>query len=48
MQPITQIAAQLGISQDYLVPFGHHKAKISLDALEGREKGQGKLGLIDN
>ena len=46
MQPITQIAGQLGIAPEHLIPYGHHKAKISLDALTGRENRQGKLIVV--
>jgi formate--tetrahydrofolate ligase len=46
MQPIIQIADQLGISQEHLVPYGHYKAKISLAALHGREGRQGKLVVV--
>ena len=46
MQPITQIADQLGIAQEHLIPYGHHKAKISLDALNGRQDGQGRLIVV--
>ena len=41
MEPITKIAADLGIRTEHLVPYGHYKAKISLDALaEGRRRPQ--------
>ena len=33
MEPITKIAADLGIRPEHLLPYGHYKAKISLDAL---------------
>ncbi len=46
MLPITQVAEQLGIDNEHLIPFGHHKAKISLDALNGREGQQGKLVVV--
>ena len=46
MQPITQIAEQLGIAQEHLVPYGHYKAKISLEALDSREGRQGKLVVV--
>ena len=46
MQLITQIAEQLGIAQEHLVPYGHYKAKISLEALDGREGRQGKLVVV--
>ncbi len=35
MEPIARIAAELGLKEEHLIPYGHHKAKISLDALGG-------------
>ena len=46
MLPITQIAERLGIAPEHLLPYGHHKAKISLEALNGREGNQGKLIVV--
>ena len=46
MLPITQVAEQLGIAQQHLLPYGRHKAKISLEALEGREGNQGRLIVV--
>ena len=46
MQPITEIAEQLGVYNEHLVPYGHYKAKISLDALNGREGRRGKLVVV--
>ena len=46
MLPITQIAGQLGIPQEHLVPYGHYKAKVSLDALQGKENQPGKLIVV--
>ncbi len=46
MLPITDVAAQLGISEEHLVPYGRYKAKISLEALEDREGQQGKLVVV--
>ena len=46
MLPITQIAEKLGIPQEYLIPYGHHKAKISLEASDGREGQPGKLVVV--
>ena len=46
MLPITQIAEKLGIPQEYLIPYGQHKAKISLEALDGREGQPGKLVVV--
>ena len=41
MEPINKIAVDLGIRTEHLVPYGHYKAKISLDALaEGRRRPQ--------
>ena len=34
MDHINQVAERLGVSPQHLVPFGHHKAKISLDAIK--------------
>lgn len=45
LQPITQVAERLGLSHEQLEPYGHHIAKVSLSALEGREP-QGKLILV--
>ena len=46
MLPITQVAEQLGIASEHLIPYGHHKAKISLDSLNGRDGQQGKLVVV--
>ena len=46
MLPITQVADRLGIPNEHLVPYGHYKAKISLDSLAGREEHQGKLVVV--
>ena len=46
MQPITHIADQLGIAQEHLIPYGAHKAKISLDALNDRQGHRGKLVVV--
>ena len=46
MLPVNQVAGQLGIPQEHLVPYGHYKAKISLDALQGRENQRGKLIVV--
>ena len=47
MQRIVQLAQKLGIPEDALEPYGHYKAKVSLeymDSLEGRK--DGKLILV--
>ena len=44
MQRITQIAEKLGIPEDQLEPYGHYKAKISLDFVDSlAKKKDGKL-----
>jgi formate--tetrahydrofolate ligase len=43
MQRVTQIAAKLGIPEDQLEPYGHYKAKVSLnyvDSLKGKKNGK--------
>ena len=47
MQRITKVAAKIGIPDDHLVPYGHYKAKVSLeyvDSLAGKK--DGKLILV--
>ena len=46
MDPITQVADRLGLDQAHLIPFGHHKAKISLDAIKTNGQQQGKLVVV--
>ena len=47
MQPITEIGARLGISQDALLPYGRTKAKISYDFIDGlAHRPDGKLILV--
>jgi formyltetrahydrofolate synthetase len=43
VRPIKEIAAQLGLTDEDLIPYGHYKAKVHLDTLkklEGRPKGK--------
>ena len=35
---INEIGAKLNIKKENLVPFGHDKAKISWDAIDGAQK----------
>jgi len=37
MKPITEIAKDVGISEEYLELYGNYKAKVSLDILKGLE-----------
>ena len=47
MRPIAEIAAKLGIPPDKIEPYGHYKAKVSLDFLRTLESGpDGKLVLV--
>jgi formate--tetrahydrofolate ligase len=47
MKPIMEIGKKLGIPEKDLVPYGHTKAKVSLDYIEGvNKKKDGKLILV--
>jgi len=45
--PISEVAANLGISAEDIIPYGHDKAKISYNFLQGlNDKADGKLILV--
>jgi formate--tetrahydrofolate ligase len=47
MKRIVEVAARLGIAEEHLEPYGHYKAKISLDYIASlRERPNGKLILV--
>ncbi|MGI9315979.1 MAG: formate--tetrahydrofolate ligase [bacterium] len=47
IKPINEIADRLGIPNNALVPFGHTKAKVSLDYIDSlKDKPDGKLILV--
>lgn len=47
MLPISEVAKQIGISDDYLIHYGKYKAKIDLKLLEElKDKEDGKLILV--
>ncbi|MES2564833.1 MAG: formate--tetrahydrofolate ligase, partial [Pseudomonadota bacterium] len=47
MQRITPIAQMLGIPEDALEPYGHYKAKVSLDYMDSlASRKDGKLVLV--
>ncbi len=46
MEPITKIANELGLNEDHLIPYGRHKAKISLEALKNSDDYRGKLVVV--
>ena len=37
MQPITEIAAKLGLQGEDVIPYGHYKAKLTPPAGQGRQ-----------
>jgi formate--tetrahydrofolate ligase len=44
---ITKVAEKLGIPEEHLVPYGHYKAKVSLDYVDSlAKKKDGKLVLV--
>ena len=47
MKRVTEVASHLGIADDHLIPYGHYKAKISLDYVDSlKDKPNGKLVLV--
>ena len=47
MKRVTEVASSLGIADDHLIPYGHYKAKISLDYVDSlKDKPNGKLVLV--
>ncbi len=45
-RPISEVADDLGIAPEYLVPYGNDKAKIRLEAREASQRPPGKLVLV--
>src|SRR6185437_7206685 len=47
MKPIREIAGKLNIADEHLIPYGHTKAKVSMDFVKSlRGKKDGKLILV--
>lgn len=46
MRPIVQVAEQLGIQEDHLIPFGKFKAKVALEALRPEREAESRLILV--
>ena len=48
MKPILDLAQErLGVPPEALIPYGHHKAKVSLDYISSlKDKKSGKLVLV--
>ena len=45
MRPIVDVAEELGLARDSIIPYGHYKAKIPLDAI--RDDGRrGKMVVV--
>jgi len=45
LRPIHEVAARLGLQPEHVVPWGRHRAKVELTALEGRPA-RGRLVLV--
>ena len=45
MRPISEIAESMGLDRQTIIPYGHHKAKIPLEAIRGDGR-RGKLVLV--
>src|SRR5262249_57929111 len=49
MKPVAEVAAGLGLDDADLIPFGRHKAKVHLRALEARRSApDGKLVVVSS
>ncbi len=47
MKPIREVATKLGIAEQHLLPYGHTKAKMSMDYVKSlKDKPDGKLILV--
>ena len=46
MKPIAEIAAKAGLGEDEILQYGHHKAKVPLDAVQARPDRGTKLVLV--
>ncbi len=46
MKPITEVAARLNVAPEHVVPYGHDKAKILVDARGGARKGSEPAKLV--
>ena len=44
MKPITEIAAQLGLHDEDVIPYGHYKAKINHPPTTRHQAGQADPG----
>jgi formate--tetrahydrofolate ligase len=46
LEPITDIAAKVGLAADDILPYGHHKAKVPLAYSRGDASARGRLILV--
>ena len=46
LRPITEIAGQLGLAEDDIIPYGRYKAKVPLQVIEQRGEPSGQLVLV--
>ena len=46
MQPIQDIARQLGVAEEYLEPYGNYKAKVDYRLFQNSQAPDGKLILV--
>ncbi len=47
LRPLAEVAADVGLSPDHLLPYGRHKAKVSLSALADEDsRPKGRLVLV--
>ena len=47
MRPITEIAAQLGLSDEHVIPYGRYKAKIDHRLIHDAKKQMRDSNLLD-
>ena len=45
-RPITSIAAEMGLPDELLVPYGHYKAKINIDSFDEKKIAASRLILV--
>ena len=45
MRPVLEVAEDLGLSPDHVIPYGRYKAKVSLDAIKTGDK-RGKMIVV--
>jgi formate--tetrahydrofolate ligase len=46
LRPIHDVARDLGIRPEHLIPYGEHKAKVRLEAREASDRKRGRLVLV--